>query len=141
MLKITIVVTSFFALSIFSGCGKKITFLPSSTVPAAQGSVKVKKDKNENYAINLNVRNLIEPERLQPPKENYIVWVETEDNRGKTLGKIRSSKGPFSKTLKGELETVTSFRPVRFFITAENEDNPQHPGPQIVLSTKIFKVR
>ena len=141
MLHLRIVIAALFAISILSGCGKKITFLQSSVVPAAIGSVKVKKDHNENYAINLSVRNLIEPKRLQPPKKNYTVWLETEDNRGENIGRIQSSKGLFSKTLKGKLQTVTSFKPVRFFITAEDHDNPQHPGPLVVLNTKIFKIR
>ena len=45
----------------FESCANKITFLDSSVVPAAQGSIKIKKDKNNNYNIQLNLTSLADP--------------------------------------------------------------------------------
>ena len=91
--------------------------------------------------MTLNVTNLAGPSKLQEAKRNYIVWYETEDVRAESLGKLRSVRGLFSKTYKGKLETVTTAKPVRVFITAEDNDNPQAPGSQVVLNTKLFGVK
>ena len=47
---------------LFSACAKKINLNTSSKVPAARGFIKVKKDKNKNYAIDVKV-NALCPDR------------------------------------------------------------------------------
>ena len=105
-------------------------------VPAAEGKVKIKRDKNNNYVISLKVIRLAQPERLQPPKDHYVVWMETDQNGTKNIGKLESKSGFLSKTLKGTLVTVTPFKPIRFFITAEDNATVQYPSGPMVLSTK-----
>ena len=121
-----------------SSCARKISFQPSSVVPAAQGSVKVTKDKNENYKIKISLVNLAEPTRLQPSKSTYVVWMETADNRTKNIGQINSSAGSLSSKLKADFETVSAFKPVKIFITAEDDASIRYPGMQVVLSTNNF---
>lgn len=123
-----------------TSCGKKISFLPSSVIPTAKGYVKIKGDKNDNYAVKLQVRDIVKSKELQPGKKNYVVWVETNENRAHHLGKLESSKSLFSGTRKGKLETVTPAKPVRVFVTAEDNSTPQFPS-EVVLTTKLFKVR
>ncbi len=127
---------SLFVISLLVSCSKHVAFLPSSVVPSAEGMVKVKTDKNMNYAIKLNVSNLANPGRLEPPKSNYVVWVETSGNGMQNIGSLRTSKATFSKALKSSLETVTAFRPARIFISAEEDIAPQYPGTQVVLTTE-----
>ncbi len=43
-----------------------------------------------------------------------------------------------SNQLKASFETVSSFRPVKIFITAEDDANIQYPGNQMVLETDKF---
>jgi len=105
-------------------------------VPAAEGSVKIKKDKNENYAVNLTVRHLSAPDRLVEPKDLYVVWANTKDNGVRNMGQLESAHGLFSKGLKSSLETVTTFEPIDFFITAEKEAKILYPEGQVVLTTK-----
>lgn len=121
-------------------CATKATFLSSSIVPAAKGTVKVKKDGNNNYVIQIKLSNLAESTRLQPPKKTYVVWMETNDNRTKNIGQVISSTGFMSKKLKGSMETVSSFRPHKIFITAEDDANIQYPSSasDIVLTTNNF---
>ncbi len=124
----------FFGL-LLQSCSNEIPFLTSSVVPAAEGSVKVKKDRNNNYHIKLSVMRLAEPERLDPPKAVYVLWMETAQNRTKNIGQLITSKSFFSKVLKSSLETVASDQPTRFFITAEDAADIQDPVGQEVLST------
>ncbi|MEP7277362.1 MAG: hypothetical protein ABI813_01855 [Bacteroidota bacterium] len=124
---------------LFQSCGTtKMVFANSSVVPAAEGSVKVKKDKNNNYDIDLNVMRLADPKRLSPPAKVYVVWMETERNGTKNIGQITSKDGLFSSTLRSSLHTKTPFKPTEIFITAEEEADRQYPGSMVVLRTNSF---
>ncbi|MFD0764631.1 hypothetical protein ACFQZI_07180 [Mucilaginibacter lutimaris] len=125
------------ALSIaLTSCSRKLSFNTSSVVPAAEGYAKVNKDNNNNYAIHVKVTHLAEPGRLQPKRELYVVWMVTANNGTKNIGQLKSSSGFFSSVLEGELNTVSSFKPERVFITAENDANIQYPGSMVILTTK-----
>lgn len=119
---------------ILSSCAHKMTFQTSTIVPAATGGIKVKKDKNNNYAITVNVLNLAEPQKLNPSKEAYVVWMENGKDPVKKLGQITTSSGLLSKALKGELTATSVTEPTRVFITAEKGADISYPDGQIVLS-------
>src|SRR5689334_6882681 len=120
----------------FNACSKKLSFAGSPIVPAAHGTVKIKRDQNKNYAVEVNVTNLAEPKNLQPPRNTYVVWMETKDNGIKNIGQLYTSTGLFSSTLKASLKTVTPYKPTNFFISAEDDSNIQYPGSQIVIRTE-----
>jgi hypothetical protein len=122
----------------FSSCTKKIAFLNSSIVPAARGYVEINSDKNKNNVIEIHLTDLAEVQRLEPARQTYVVWIITNQNMIKNLGQIKSSSSMMSKQLKASFQTVTSFKPTRVFITAEDDANTQYVGKQIVLSTKNF---
>jgi hypothetical protein len=122
----------------FNSCSTKQAFLTSSVVPAARGSVKVKKDDNKNYHIDIRIDNLAEVKRLQPPKQSYVVWMESYDQGAKNIGQISSSSSLLSSKLKASFETVSSTKPSKIFITAEDDVNTQYPGTQVILSTNSF---
>jgi len=122
----------------FSSCARKATFQNSSVVPAARGSIKVVKDHNKNYVIYVDLFDLAEPGRLQPPKQVYVVWMVTDGNLTKNIGQIKTSTGLLSNALKGSLKAVSSFKPIQIFITAEDEAAVQLPGTLVVLSTNNF---
>lgn len=126
-----------FIFSLFS-CATSVNFLNSSVVPAARGSVKIKTDNNKNYSIQITLSDLAEASRLQPPKLTYIVWMITDRDLTKNIGQLNSSKGFMSKQLKGSFKTVSSDKPVKIFITAEDDAAVQYPGTQVVLSTDKF---
>lgn len=117
---------------VFGACSKKIVFLGSSVVPAAEGHVKVKKDGNENYAISLNISNLAEVDKMQPPKNMYVIWMETDEGLTKNIGQIISSQN-----LNAKFETVSSSKPVMIYLTAEDTEDIQRPG-KVVLTTARF---
>jgi hypothetical protein len=124
----------------FNSCGTTVSFLNSSVVPAAQGSVKIKTDNNKNYVIQISLSDLSEPSRLQPSKLTYIVWMITDRDLTKNIGQLNSSRGFMSKQLKGSFKTVSSDKPVKIFITAEDDAAVQYPGTQVVLSTDKFQL-
>lgn len=122
---------------LLNSCTRKIAFLTSSASPAARGNVRVKKDKNHNYVIKIDLMYLAEIKRMEPPKHTYVVWLVTEDKANKNIGQLNSSIGTFSKKLKASMETVSAVKPTRIFITAEDDGTVQNPGAQ-VITTKNF---
>lgn len=125
-------------LFIVPSCSRKIEFETSSVVPAARGTVKVKSDDNKNNAVKIELINLAEPERLDPPRQMYMVWMTTDQGSTKNLGQIKTSTHTFSKTLKASFEAVTTFNPTKIFITAEDNANVETPGWPVVLTTGKF---
>lgn len=122
----------------WASCVKKISFLTSSVVPAARGYVQIKNDKNKNYVIQIHLSSLAEVTRLQPSKNMYVVWMETDQQMTKNIGQIKSSSAFMSKKLAASFETVSPIKPTKVFITAENEASIEYPSEQVVLSTAKF---
>ena len=133
--KIVLISTVFIAALTLNSCAKKMTFGTSSVVPAAEGSVKVKSDKNKNTSIDLSVERLANPKRLNPSKDTYVVWMETASNGTKNIGSLNTSSGFLSGKMKSSLKTVTPYKPTGFFITAENDKNVQYANGEVVLRT------
>lgn len=117
-----------------SSCmNQRVLFQTSSVVPAAEGNVVIKTDKNNNYLITITISNLAEVERLQPPKYAYVVWIEMKNGSYRKLGQIVSSD-----KLNASFETVSTLKPVKVFITAEDNENITYPGSLVVLTTRRF---
>jgi len=122
----------------FTSCATKAKFLASSVVPAAQGTIKVKKDNNKNYAIDIEIAGLAEVKKLQTNKDAYVAWMETSQGRTENLGQLTSSSGFLSKQMKASLKTVSSYKPTKIFITAEERTNIQYPSREVILTTELF---
>jgi hypothetical protein len=114
----------------FHSCAHRASFHTSTVVPAAEGYVTVKTDKNKNYKIGMEITNLADVERLQPPKKSYVVWLESDKGHTSNVGRIITSG-----RLKVSFETVATLKPVKLFITAEENENVQYPGSMVVLTT------
>ena len=130
-----ILILFFFSLN---ACAKKHHFLTSSTVPAARGYVKINQDKNKNFDIQINLSGLAEVQRLQPVKQGYVVWMVSQENVAKNIGRLISSNSLFSKALKASFESVSPLKPIKIFITAEEDINIQYPAGLNILTTDQF---
>ncbi len=126
------------ALLSTTSCSTKAAFLTSAVVPAARGEVKVTRDNNDNYIIELEIANLAEPERLDPPKKLYVVWMVTAQKMTQNIGQMESSSSTFSSKLKADFKTSSASKPVKIFITAEDDASVQYSNSTIVLSTSNF---
>jgi hypothetical protein len=131
------IATSILLLS-FSSCSNKIPFQISKVVPAAKGAVKVKQGKNDNYVIQIDLTDLAEPDRLQPPRSMYVVWMITENNTTKNIGQIKTSSNFLSSKLRSSFETISPLKPTKIFITAEDNATISYPMSEVILSTDIF---
>lgn len=134
-LKLVLFLVLPFAFSLtFTSCSKNVKFENSNVVPAARGDISVKKDKNNNYNIQIEISYLAEPERLQPPKKYYVVWLSSEQNQiPLNIGQIVGTS-----KLHVKFESVSSSKPKRIFVTAEDDVSTQYPGQYVVLETDKF---
>lgn len=135
ILRMLIVAFTCFSMA---SCAKKIIFQTSTVVPAATGKVKIKKDDNKNYSIDIKLENLAPANRLSPPRNLYVVWVSTQENGVKNIGQIAPSSSFLSGKVKASLKSVSPFKPTRIFITAEDNKDNLYPGNQEVLTTRSF---
>ncbi len=124
-----------FAAILVSACSKKVVFPVSQVVPAAEAVLKVDRDDNNNYGIELEVSNLAEPERLTPARRHYVVWMVTKQHGTINIGNL-----DINRKNNGELNTSTPYEPMRVFITAEDDPKPVLPSTQVVLNSEDFKV-
>jgi hypothetical protein len=124
------------AVVLTTSCAKKMAFQTSTVVPTAEGKVKIKKDNNSNYSISIKVTHLAPPDRLTPPKKVYIAWLVTENERARNLGQLKSTKGFFTRKYSGSLDAVSVYKPIRIFITAEDNPTPAFPGSPTVLTAQ-----
>jgi hypothetical protein len=124
-----------FAAILVSACSKKVTFPISNVVPAAEAVVKIDKDSNKNYEIELEVSNLAHADRLTPPRRHYVVWLVTKRHGTINIGNLN-----VTRKNNAELTTGTPYEPIRIFVTAEDDPSPVLPSTQVVLNSGDFKV-
>ncbi len=105
-----------------ASCATTAKFPVSSVTPAAEITAKIKQDKNKNYVIEVIARNMASADRLTPPKNNYIVWIVTENNGTKNIGQLLSENAK-----KSQLKTVTPYYVTEIFITAEDQADISFP--------------
>jgi hypothetical protein len=120
---------------ILNACSNKMEFTTSPLAPAARGDVNIKKDRNDNYSIDVSIRNLAEIERIQGENTTYVVWIVTEGDEPKNIGQIQSATRGISNKLKASFQSVSTKRPLKVFVTAEKDGAIAMPGPIVVLST------
>ena len=138
---LAVVASAVFVFSM-SSCASKTHFLTSTVVPAAQGTVEVKTDRNKNYVIEIDITNLSPSTRLSPPSNAYVVWLIAADNSAQNLGQLNSSDRFMSKSLDAEFKTVTGILPVKIMITAENDPQVQYPSfSEVILATDFLKLK
>ena len=111
-------------------CAQKAVFKTSKVVPAAEGEVKVKKVKNGNYRIAVEIKNLASPEKLSPSKDYYVVWNKSKE------GTFNIGVLELDKDLNGILETESTYEVQRIIVSAENDAKEVEPGKIIVLKSK-----
>lgn len=124
-----------FAAILVSSCSQKIIFPTSGVLPAAEAVVEIEENDNNNYEIELEIENMAEPDRLTPPRRTYTVWLVTAKHGTINIGNLN-----ISRKNEASLKTETPYKPVRIFITAEDDRDAVVPSTQVVLNSDDFKV-
>lgn len=119
-------------MALFISCATTVSFPISNVVPAAEITAKIKQDKHENHVIELTAEKLADPGRLNPPKNNYSVWVITDDGQTRNVGQLANIK-----SRKATLTVSTPFDVREIFITAENKGNLTYPVGIEISRTEV----
>jgi len=115
----------------FSG-GKDVQMMAGEGNPAARGTIHLHVGDNGNTEINLKADSLASPSALTPPKNAYVVWIQSPDEAPQNKGQII-----IDKNQKAEMKTATPFKRFRVFITAEDQAQMQTPEGPTVLSADV----
>lgn len=122
------------AVALMTSCASTAKFPVSSTVPAADITATKKQDKHKNYVIELTARNLAEASRLDPPKNNYSVWIVVDNGVTRNIGQLTVKNAK-----KAVLKTVTPFNVMEIFITAEEQGDLTYPAGVEISRTTFNK--
>ena len=119
-----------------TACGGPLTLnlVGSPEVPAAEATVKARSTDNGNTSIELAVKHLAPPTRVNPQAAAYVVWVVgTETGAQPTnLGGLK-----VGDDLSGKFTAVTPLRAFQLFITAEPSQLVTRPTGRNLLTTTV----
>jgi hypothetical protein len=114
-----------------TGCSRKVRMTSATSVPAAVGIAKIKKDSNGNPIVDLKVQHLARPDSLTPPQSVYIVWIQPRGGQVMKEGQLR-----VDDNLQGEFKTPAPARNFDIFVTAESGPTVTQPsGPEVLRQT------
>lgn len=126
---LTLVVMTILVVS----CAQKTRFPISAVTPAADIVAVRSQDSNGNTMLKITAKNLAAVDRIATPKKAYVVWVVTERDGARNVGKLINHN---SKTAR--LETLIPNYTTEVFITAE-EDGEAVIATGIEISRITFK--
>ena len=107
-------------------------FVTDHIVPGATGSVSTHFDRNGNTVVTLKVDRLAKPSQLTPPGNTYLVWFQQQGLEPQNEGQL-----VVNSRLKGELQTTTTLKNFKVFVTSENDPSAKTPSGQQVLQTSV----
>lgn len=122
----------------FTSSVTKVSFATTSVSPKARGYVKVTKEGSNEYAVSIHISDLTPVSGLQPFKKVYIVWMISDQYITKNLGQLNNISSTSLSVKKTLFQSVTSLKPSKIFITAENDIAIERPGVQVIMATYQF---
>jgi hypothetical protein len=123
-------------LSVLSGCAgpSQVRLTGSPDIPGAEGVVTVSTSNDGNTKLDISVKHLAHPEKVEAGASVFMVWV-----RGLEGGAQAASLGALivNSDLSGRMETVTPLRSFELFITPESSQTVSAPTGKTLLSARI----
>jgi hypothetical protein len=96
----------------------------SGAAGGAEGEVRFRLLPNDDIAIDLSIKHLRDPQRLEPPAWAYVAWIRSsQESPPLNLGTLTVSKDS-----SGELKTVTQLHAFDLFVTAEPAGTVEQPS-------------
>jgi hypothetical protein len=151
--------------TITGGGGTTVPLQSTGSLPAARGQIEHKITDNRNVELDINVKHLAEPSRVESGATTYVVWVEPmageqmpapQGQQGMEQGQQQTQNPPgmpqagrpgmnaqnlgalrVNENLEGKLETVVPYRQFRVYITAEPSPSTTQPSGPTVLSATV----
>src|SRR3981081_343022 len=107
----------------------RLTADPS--VPAAAGESRLRKEKNGNLKLKVEVYHLAKPGALTPARQTYVVWTQARGKDPQNRGVLK-----VNDKLEGTFEDTVSNQDFDVFITAEDNPKAEFPSePKLLKGT------
>jgi hypothetical protein len=112
---------------------EEVRMTAAASTPAAQGVVSTDKDRNNNTEFHVKVEHLAPPEKLDPARQAYVVWIQAPGRAPEPQGQLR-----VNDELRGDFRGKTVYTgPFDVFITAEDNARALSPSGEEVLRASI----
>jgi hypothetical protein len=108
---------------VVGACGNSVKFPISTVTPAADIVAVRSHDGNGNSMIRITARNLAAVDRIESPNKAYVVWIVTERDGSRNIGKLMNRN---SRTAR--LETLIPANATEVYITAEEDGEAIMPS-------------
>lgn len=100
--------------------------------PAAEGKVITGTDSNGNTQVEVQVKHLAGAEKLTPPRQVYLVWVQARGKDPELLGALC-----VNDKLEGTLKSSTPYKDFDIFVSAEDSAQAVTPSSTVVLKGTV----
>ena len=124
---------------VMSSCGGTADLLTASFIPATRAYVKVKQDRHDRYVIQVVLHHLIQQPEKQSARQTYVVWMVSECDGIYNLGALKVSSFLSPSAFKTTFRPGRYEKPVRIYITVEDDPDIIFPENGIVYSTSRFQ--
>lgn len=112
--------------------GREDRLNSTELAPAAEGKVVTSTDRNGNTEVEVQVKHLAAADKLTPPKQAYLVWIQERGKQPELLGVLR-----VNDKLEGNLKTTTPYKAFDIFVTGEDSLRPETPSDTVVLKGTV----
>lgn len=119
-------------MALLTSCASTTTFPVSVSVPAADITVKTKKQGDNNYQVAIKAENLAASDRLNPPKEYYVIWAVSDAGVIRNVGHFIHDNAE-----KATYKASFPYQPMEIFITAEDEQGGCEPAGMEIGRAKL----
>ena len=124
------------AVPVLAGCAgpSTVRLTGNSDIPGAEGVVTTSTTNDGNTKLDINVKHLAPPEKVDPAASVFMVWV-----RGLESDSQPVSQGALivNSDLNGQMETSTPLRAFELYITPESAQSVTVPAGKTLLSARI----
>lgn len=119
-------------VALMTSCATTAKFPVSQVTPAADITVKTKKQGKPNYLVTITANSFAASQRLTPSKKYYVVWVLSDGGVTRNVGHF-THKNEVKATYKASFP----YKPVEIFITAEDEEGLCEPEGIEITRAKL----
>jgi len=126
----TTVFSGIILCALLSACASgPLRMSASPAVPAAEGTVKTERSKNQNTKLEITVKHLAPPQKVASGFNTYVIWAAPRNGgAAQNLGAII-----VDEDLNGKVQATTPFEDFSLFITLENSGQASSPtGPRVM---------
>ncbi|WP_437678379.1 hypothetical protein [Sorangium sp. So ce131] len=135
MLRLAVVA---FACAMMAGCGGPLRYTPQGMGKAPGADAVIVADVNFDAAmtrLDINVKDLPPPERLDNSKSAFVVWARPDsDSPWQRIGALKYDVDDRTGKLKDVSVPMTRFELV---ISLENTSNPESPSSELVIKQDV----